>query len=321
MLGRIEIHDLVKEYRARGGKQVRAVDGISLEVAPGEILGFLGPNGAGKTTTIKMTCGLILPDSGSIRVSGLDIVRQRRHALSHLGAVLEGNRNIYWHLPVSENMRYFGRLKLVPKLQLEYKTQELLEFFDLWDWRDAMAQQLSRGMQQKLAIACALVHDPEILLLDEPTLGLDVQAARLVKQRVQDLARRQGRTVVLTTHQLDVAQALCDRVAIVSHGRIVAQDRVENLLGLFSRQEYDFRLAESLPSPVWPLLSRFGSLLSEQKNSGDPGFRILLRDSVDLYAVMGALEGAGVTVRAVNKKEADLEQVFVAYTEVSRHAS
>ncbi|MFZ5815741.1 MAG: ABC transporter ATP-binding protein [Bacillota bacterium] len=307
----IQIEELVKLYQGSDKKLFRAVDGLNLSVTKGEILAFLGPNGAGKTTTIKMILGLVRPDAGRISVLGLDVERQQAEVLRRVGAVLEGNRNIYWDLTVLENLRYWGTLKEVPSPVLQRRIPELLAFFDLEEKRNTIGKQLSRGMQQKLAIACALIHDPEIILLDEPTLGLDVQAARMVKERVLQLSREQGRTVVLTTHQLDVAQELCQRVAIITRGQLRALDQKENLIQMFTQQEYEFKISGPLPEAA---LARYGAVIPGEKNGGTT-FRMLLQESEALFGVMDALRSAGVQVLAVNKKEADLEEIFLHITE------
>lgn len=307
----IRIENLVKEFPGKDKKLFRAVDGLNLEINKGELIAFLGPNGAGKTTTIKMILSLVRPDQGRISVLGMDAERRRADVLRRVGAVLEGNRNIYWDLTVFENLRYWGTLKEVPGPVLKRRADELIEFFDLGDKRNTIGKQLSRGMQQKLAIACSLIHDPEILLLDEPTLGLDVAAARMVKERVVQMCREQGRTIVLTTHQLDVAQELCERVAIITRGQLRALDQTANLLDRFSQQEYEFKVAGRVPEQE---LKRFGAFFPGEVN-GHTAFRMLLHDAHALYGVMEALRQQGVTVLAVNKREANLEDVFMQITE------
>lgn len=315
----IRLTGLVKRFKVPGGKPFAAVDGLDLSVGKGEIIGFLGPNGAGKTTTIKMICGLVQPDQGSIEVLGRNARTQRAEILQRVGAVLEGNRNVYWDLTVLENLRYFGALKMVPSPVLMPRIDSLIAFFDLGEKRHVVTKQLSRGMQQKLAIACALIHDPEIVLLDEPTLGLDVAAARMVKERVRQLVREQGRTVVLTTHQLDVAQELCDRVAIVQKGKIKALDHTDNLIALFSRQEYEFRIDGEMTAELDRSLSAYGQVTVIERNGGVT-FRINIESAESLYRIMDVLRAAGLHVTAVNKKEADLEEVFLQLTEVKESA-
>jgi ABC-2 type transport system ATP-binding protein len=305
----IQIERVIKEFRGSDKKIFRAVNDLSLEVRTGEILGFLGPNGAGKTTTIKMILGLIHPDQGRVWVNGLPVVQNGAKVLRQVGAVLEGNRNIYWDLTVLENLRYWGTLKEVPASILKTRIPELIAFFDLGEKRNMIGKQLSRGMQQKLAIACSLIHDPQILLLDEPTLGLDVAAARMVKDRVKQLAREQGRTILLTTHQLDVAQELCERVAIITRGELRALDETVNLISTFSRPEYEFKVEGAASRAD---LSRFGDLLTGTTNGG---FRMLLRNENALYGIMESLCAEGVRIHAVNKREANLEEIFVHITE------
>lgn len=307
----ISISNLVKEYPGSDKKRFRAVDGLSLDVRAGEILAFLGPNGAGKTTTIKAVLGLVLPDQGSVRVDGLVVQNHRSEVLRRVGAVLEGNRNIYWDLTVHENLRYWGTLKEVPPAILNPRIEELIDFFELDQKRKTIGKQLSRGMQQKLAIACSLIHDPQILLLDEPTLGLDVAAARMVKERVLQLSREQGRTVVLTTHELDVAQELCQRVAIINHGKLMALEQKENLLGMFSQHEYEFKVLGDLPEAE---LVKWGHVSLREQN-GSTTFRILLHDGDSVYAVMDCLRSHGLRVEAIHKIDADLEDVFLSITE------
>ena len=206
----IEMISLSKTYPKRKGPPVQAVVDLSLAIPPGQVFGFLGPNGAGKTTTIKMMCGLVTPTTGVARLNGYDVSTRRGDAMRQVGVVLEGTRSVYWRMSAWENLMYSGRLKGRRGKELKARAEWLLEELDLWDRRKDTVREFSRGMQQKVSIACALVADPPIVLLDEPTLGLDVQSARTVKEWIRRLASEQGKTVLLTTHQLDMAQELCD---------------------------------------------------------------------------------------------------------------
>jgi ABC-2 type transport system ATP-binding protein len=231
----IEVRGLSKSYRRRGKPPIHAVRPLDLSVPRGQIFGFLGPNGAGKTTTIKMLCGLVEPDAGTIHLNGYDVRRQKRGAMGQIGAVLEGTRNVYWRMSAMQNLAYFAGIKGCDPTTARTRGAQLLRDLGLWERRDDMVMTFSRGMQQKVAIACALVADPPIVLLDEPTLGLDVHSARTVREWVVKLAREQGRTVVLTTHQLDMAQEVCDRVAIVREGALIANQPTHELLARFRR--------------------------------------------------------------------------------------
>ena len=225
--------DLRKRY-GRGKRKFEAVRGVSLSLSPGEVLAFLGPNGAGKTTTIKMIAGLVRPDAGWVRIAGED-PHQQPNALRHVGAVLEGNRNLYWRLTPLENLEYFGVLRKMPRKLAKQRGLELLERFELIDKRKESVRKLSRGMQQKIAIAVALIHEPKLLLLDEPTLGLDVEAGETVKDLVRQVAAS-GCAILLTTHQLNVAEELSDRVAVIRRGEIVAEQPTKALIQQFSGQ-------------------------------------------------------------------------------------
>ena len=233
----IEIESLSKTYYKRNKPTTKAVDNLSLSVPAGQVFGFLGANGAGKTSTIKMICGLVIPTKGRICVNGFDVAREHSMAMRQIGAVLEGTRNVYWRLTAWQNLMYFGHLKGCKGKELKNRAEQLLHELDLWERRNDSIRTFSRGMQQKVAIACALISDPSIILLDEPTLGLDIQASRTVKEWIAKLSREQGKTVVLTTHQLDMAQALCDRVAIIRKGQLLTDQPLTELLHLF-RQEY-----------------------------------------------------------------------------------
>jgi len=183
MKAAIKIESLSKTFRSRGGNEVEAVSRLDLTVEPGQVFGFLGSNGAGKTTTLKMACGLVMPTTGTVRLNGYDVSRQRGQAMQQIGAVLEGTRNVYWRMNAWQNLLYFGRIKGVSASKLlKARAEQLLRELDLWERRKDPVGEFSRGMQQKVAIAAALIADPPIVLLDEPALGLDVQASRTVQE-------------------------------------------------------------------------------------------------------------------------------------------
>jgi len=205
----LKVHNLTKIYSA-GSIEVRALDGVSFEVPRGIIFGLLGPNGAGKTTTVKSACGLIKPDSGTITVNGYDILRQRALALSQVAAVLEGNRNIYWRLTPRENLEFFAAIRGRRPKTLRKEIQELIEVFGLTEKVNQPVRNLSRGMQQKLAMAVTLVIGAPILLLDEPTLGLDVTASYDIRNLLRRIVGEQNRTVIVTTHDMNVVQDICE---------------------------------------------------------------------------------------------------------------
>lgn len=216
-------------FRGRKSKTwLTAVDGVSFEISRGEIFGLLGPNGAGKSTTIRMLCTLLEPSGGTARVNGYDIVRQSNQVRQSLGTVLAGERSIYWKLTGRENLEYFAALYHVPPDIARRQVDELLDRMQLTHRADELVEKYSTGMKQRIAISKALLSRPPILLLDEPTLGLDPQAARMVRQLIGKL-KEEGHTILLTTHYMEEADQLSDRIGIIDQGRIIALDTPSKL--------------------------------------------------------------------------------------------
>jgi ABC-2 type transport system ATP-binding protein len=295
----LEVDNLRKTFRY-GAALVEAVRSVSLNLATGEVLAFLGPNGAGKTTTIKMIAGLIKPDAGRVRIAGVD-PHQNPQALKLLGAVLEGNRNLYWRLTPQENLEYFGVLKGLSYREARRRSKVLLERFDLLSKRRSAVQTLSRGMQQKLAIAVALVHQPKLLLLDEPTLGLDVEATQTVKVLVKAIAS-EGCAILLTTHQLDIAEELSDRVAIIQKGEIVAASSTRDLIRQFSGTAYAIDVEGELDSVRVRALQAVGAEVQA-------GRVIYMGNPEGLYQVLEVLKP--LPLMQVKKDSSDLTAIFL----------
>ncbi len=313
----IAIEGLTKQYKRSKGQPLTAVDNLNLSIQPGQVFGFLGENGAGKTTTIKMACGLVVPTAGRVLLNGFDAQKQRGQAMRQIGAVLEGTRNVYWRMSALENLLYFGRLKGVYGRKLRDRARVLLEELELWDRRDDKIRTFSRGMQQKVAIACALIADPPIVLLDEPTLGLDVKAAVTVRNWIEHLAVTRNKTIILTTHQLDIAQSLCDRVAIISKGKLVTDQPIDEMLDLFRTTYYEIKLrgrlnghADALPAALTVQTEGETSVLSGS-----------IVDEAQLYAVIDGLRDLNLSLISVMPVEPNLEQIFIKYIDAARDTS
>ncbi|OLT59912.1 ABC transporter ATP-binding protein [Moorena bouillonii] len=295
----LEAYNLQKNYRQRG-KIVAAVRGLSLTIEPGEVLAFLGSNGAGKTTSIKMIAGLIRPDRGSVKIAGRDPHRHPQ-ARRLVGAVLEGNRNLYWRLTPEENLEYFGVLRGLSQKIAHRQGLALLDRFGLLSKRHTPVQGLSRGMQQKLAIAVALVHQPRLLLLDEPTLGLDVEASQRVKTMVREMAQA-GCAILLTTHQLNVAQEIADQVAIIQQGQIIALEPTRQIIQRFSGSTYAIAIEGCLDQLRLRKLEALGGVVQKGE--------ILYPGTPEgLYQVLQILNPLPLV--QVKKDEADLTKVFL----------
>ncbi len=221
----IETHNLVKRY----GDKI-AVKDISFDVRAGEIFGFLGPNGAGKTTTIKIIVGLLQPTSGSVRVAGYDVQKQPTQAKAASGYVPD-TPNLYAKLTGRELLRFVGDLYDLDRQLATQRVDDLLRMFDLSAAADDTIDSYSHGMQQKTALAAALVHDPTVLVLDEPTVGLDPKSARLIKDILRQMAER-GRAIFLSTHILEIAERMCDRIGIINQGQLIAVGTMDELRAL-----------------------------------------------------------------------------------------
>jgi ABC-2 type transport system ATP-binding protein len=221
----IEISNLSKSY---GDKQ--AVKNVSLNVTGGEVFGFLGPNGAGKTTTIKMIVGLLKPSAGSVKVAGFDIQAQPMSAKAACGYVPD-TPNLYAKLSGRELLRFVADLYNLERVQAARRAEELLGMLDLTAAADDTLDSYSHGMQQKASLAAALMHDPKVLVLDEPTVGLDPKSARLIKDLLRQLADR-GAAVFLSTHILEIAERMCDRIGIINKGELVAAGSMKELRAL-----------------------------------------------------------------------------------------
>ena len=325
----VETRDLVKVFE-RGRRTVwqrlrrepdrrerfRAVDGIDLAVKSGEIFGLLGPNGAGKTTTMKMLATLLLPTSGTIRVLGLDPLEQPRAVRARLGAMLSGERSLYWKLTARENLDYFAALYHVPPSETRPRIDRVLGEVNLSDRADDYVERYSTGMRQRLALARALLPDPPLLLLDEPTVGLDPQASRDLRDRVREL-RAQGRTVLLTTHYMEEADQLCDRVAIIDHGRIAALDTPAALKRTIRAEEV-VRLELGVDGDDRPVLERLGraaTVARSERSNGTLAVTAHCASARDFVpAAFDAARSTGATVRHVEVVPVTLEDVFLSLT-------
>ena len=230
----IEVRNLRRVFHATIGtfrrhtKEVVAVDDISFDVRTGELFGLLGPNGAGKTTTVKMLTTLLIPTAGSARILGHDVVREASAIRPTIGFIFGGERGLYWRLSAQDNLRYFADLYHMDPDVAKRRIAELLELVGLAGREDEKVEGYSRGMRQRLHVARCLLHEPEVLFLDEPTMGLDPVGARELRQVIRDLVAEE-KTVFLTTHYMFEADALCERVAVINHGKIVALDSPEGL--------------------------------------------------------------------------------------------
>lgn len=224
----LEIKNVSKEYKTNH-TILKAVNNVSLTIHDTEVVGFLGSNGAGKTTLVKMISNLISPTSGSITLNGEDVHKNDAIAQKHIGTMLEGARNVYNFLSIEDNITYFHLLNQLDKTEIEQRFRELLDIFSLNDKRHEIVSRLSRGMQQKVAIMVSVLKDPEILILDEPTLGLDISSQIKMRDFLKDLSRYRKKTLIICTHDVALAESVCDKIAVFHRGNLLHYDSAEKL--------------------------------------------------------------------------------------------
>lgn len=305
------VHGLSKTF-GRGETAVTAVNDVSFAVEPGEIIGLLGPNGAGKTTTIKSILGLILPDEGEVRIQGIDPYDQPKQAYEHVDAMLEGARNDYWRLTVRENLRYFAAIHGQNPDAVADRHEALLEQLDIADKADTEVRDLSRGMKQKVSLASILAANVSIAFLDEPTLGLDVETSLMLRRELIRLAEERGMTLLLSSHDMDVIESVCDRVIVMNEGQIVANDTVENLLAGFTRKGYRITARNIDEGALSDLHKRF-EVTSVRCIDGQTRFEVAV-DSSGFYRLTDAMERHGIELVTVETVQPDLAEVFVEMT-------
>jgi ABC-2 type transport system ATP-binding protein len=283
-----------------------AVRAVSFEVAAGEVLGLLGPNGAGKTTTVRMLTALIGPTEGSASVDGFDVVGDPDAVRARVGILTE-SPGLYEKLSAARNLDFFGRLHGMPTGLRSERIERLLRLFDLWDRRHDAAGTFSKGMKQKLAIARALLHEPAVLFLDEPTAALDPEAAFIVREAIAAL-RREGRTILLATHNLDEAGRLCDRIAFI-RGGLLRIDSPARLRGDLAGLGIDVGLAGSVEPAMLAALRAMPRV--HDVAATDHRLTIgLTEPAVETPAVVRALVAAGADIVEVKPRSATLEDVY-----------
>lgn len=303
-------------YKTFPGAKEAVVKNISFTLEKGKVLVLLGPNGAGKTTTVKILLGLTAPTAGSISILGYNMVSpsEMRSANNRVGAVLEGARNTYWVLSAIENLRYFGGLRGMSRKEIDGRADELLTVLGLRDYRNEPVKKYSRGMQQKVALACALIHDPDVLVLDEPTLGLDVEAAIQLEATMAELVRR-GKSILLTTHVMSLAERMADKILVMNRGVTVAHDTAENLLRQFDTRKVveitvDGQMLNGLQTNIE---NQFPSIVIDHQKQGTK-LTWVEPEQRQVINLLDMADKTGYQVTSVVRREPTLEEVFLSLT-------
>ena len=308
----IEVRGLAKRFG-----EVQAVAGVDFEVRQGELFGFLGPNGAGKTTTINMLTGLARPNAGTIHIAGIDCSKNPK-AAQHLMGVVPDESNLYPELTGFDNLSFCGALYGMAKRDREARARGLLDRFGLAEAAGRKFAGYSRGMKRKLTIAAGIIHAPPILFLDEPTTGIDVAAARQIRQLIAD-ASAGGTTIFLTTHYIEEAERLCRRIAFIVQGRIVRTDTVEDLMRQTDgRHVVQFAVSGGAAGLCEAIRSEFANLACQAVTGGD--LRVESSDPVRVGPLVRFLEDRGAEVSEARKIRPSLEDVFVEVTGIEATA-
>jgi len=317
----IESRGLTKEYFG-DGKRVVAVDHVDLLVKSGELFGLLGPNGAGKTTFIKMLCTLILPSEGTATVGGYDILRSAAKVRETIGWLHgeTGGRALYWRLSAKDNLRFYAYIQNVPSKVAKDRMQALLEFFDLQDDADTLVKDFSTGMKVRVMLARTLLPNPPILLLDEPTVGLDAQTAIETRQLIKQLNEDLGKTILLTSHNLYEVEKLCRRVGIIDQGRIIALGTVDQLAKLTpTARMLEVRVDLPHGELAQKTLAGLDVVRSVPVSERVADLWVMKAEVGDFHSaiprIAEALSKQGVHIRGISEIRPNLEEIFVKITE------
>lgn len=304
----IEVEGLTRRFG-----QFTAVDHVWFQVEKGEIFGFLGPNGAGKTTTMRMLCTLLRPSEGSARVAGFDIVKVPDKVRQHIGLVAE-KLILYDQLTAVENLTLFGRLNSLSETEIKKGVDSWLNRLHMEKWRNHQVGSFSTGMKQRINVARALLHHPDVLFLDEPTLGLDPQTSRAIHEFILELSQ-DGITVVLTTHDMAEAESLCQRIAVIDKARIAAIDTTQNLKRLLSNGD-TVVLDLEIPNLNEATLSQLKIMpnIASLLQTDTYHLRIHAKRNGSLSEVVNAVTAASGQIRAINTVQPNLEDVFLHLT-------
>lgn len=302
----IELEDLTREFET-----VRALDRLSLQVPSGIVFGFLGPNGAGKTTTIRTLLGLLEPTSGSARVLGYDTNSHADEVRARSGALLE-HHGLYEQMSAYDNLEFYGRVNCMPQSERQIRIRDLLTHMGLWERRKEPVKKWSRGMKQKLALARVLLHHPALVLLDEPTAGLDVPSANAVRSDLEALVATEGITVFLTTHNMTEAERLCSQVAVIKEGQLQAVGNPDELRARSGSARLEI-VGRGFTQSALDALRAIPDVQSVQSHNGH--LKIDLSMQADTAALVSLLVSHGVQVQEARRQSASLEEVFLTLVE------
>lgn len=307
----VRVENLVKSYDG-GTDTVRAIDGVTLSVEAGSIVGLLGPNGAGKTTLIKLLLGLITPTGGTVSIDGIDVIENPHRAHAKMAAVVEGARSTYWRLTVRENLEFFSRLNGAARLENHDWLSQFLDRVNLTEKMDDVVNDLSRGEKQKVSLATAMVQDIDVLFLDEPTLGLDLESAFELQQTLIQLAEQRGVTILVSSHDMAMIESVCDRAIVLEDGEIIADDSVENLLGVLQKRMYELLIEGRVSVPIRTEIERKYDVISRVELHDCTRLKVAVSNANRVHDLTGALVENDLQIRSIRTTETGFEDVFAS---------
>ncbi|HJH30323.1 MAG TPA: ABC transporter ATP-binding protein [Methanosarcinaceae archaeon] len=303
----IRVKKLVKRYNG-----FTAVDGVSFDIRRGEILGLLGPNGAGKSTIISILCCILKPTSGRVTINGFDIEKKKKNEIKKIIGVVPQEISLYHTLSARENLTFYAKIYGLSDKALKEKTEFLLDMVGLTDRGDDMLEGYSGGMKRRINIAVALLHDPEILILDEPSTGVDPQSRKRIYDTIRKL-NQNGVTVLLTTHQMEDAEDLCDRIAIVDKGKLIALDTLQGLLDMVGQSDIIHVMTKGIQPDTAESIRQIDTVEKVSVDGGNMAIQ-LVHGREMLAGIIDTLTSSGTRVESIQIKEPDLETLFLHLT-------
>lgn len=308
----IEVRNISKRYKTRSS-ELTALNQISFKVNKGEVVGLLGTNGAGKTTLIKCLCGLLEPDEGEILIDNAYVNARNKRAMRYISSVLEGNRNLYWRMTVKENIEYFLGNRGLNIKRHKAQMESLLDRFNLMDKKNELVKDLSRGMQQKAAIIIALLCDTEVLLLDEPTLGLDVESNHEMVHFLREVVSTEKKTILISSHDMNLIEKLCDRIVIINQGKLIADNYVNELKKLFEVRTYLFKIVGQITEEQQAVLQRKldNTTLIVSVDAAKGELELVQIQSKDFYTLIDIIQENDLEIESVEKQHIDFEAIFL----------
>ena len=302
----LSMKDVVKKY-----DQLVAVDNVSLEVTEGEIFGLLGPNGAGKTTIINMIIGLTKINSGEVKIFNKEIKKNEKEVKMNIGIVPQ-EIAIFEDLTAEENVAYFGKLYGLKRNIIKQEVEDALNFVGLWDKRKVFPKKFSGGMKRRLNIACGIVHKPKLVILDEPTVGIDAQSRNLILESIRELNKR-GATIIYTSHYMEEVEEICSDIVIMDHGRIMARGSKEELKGLIKEEDRVVISVEEVKNSITQKIEKLSSVTSCIEENSEI-IIVSEKNSDNLGRIIDLVSNEGIKILSVEVEKPTLEKVFLTLT-------